>query len=189
MLIRERMAEFVNPVFRSRGLIWLPDGGIVRRHRNVLAVLGTPRGPLLAAGSNLVTNEGDLYYAQRGAAETPTTDFTAGGLRLGSASTTPTKSSADVTTFIASTGKAVSGSYPTTNDGDADNTGAGTDIVSWLFSYTKGDFNAPTIAEGAIVDNTGTPTKALAHFLFDSSFAKTANDTLKVFVNHEMLGA
>jgi hypothetical protein len=66
-------------------------------------------------GKNIVTNGGDLYYAQKSVGETPTNDFTAGGLRLGSDNTAPAKGDTDVTTFIASTGKAEKSGYPKTN--------------------------------------------------------------------------
>lgn len=147
-------------------------------------------GPVIYPGMNLVTNDGDTYYAQSSGGETPTDDFDAAGagLRHGSASTAPTKTDTDVTTFLAGTGLAVDATYPTTNDADADNTGAGVDILTWRFSYGTADGNATGIAEGAIVDDRTTPTAALTHFLYASSFDKTSSDTLKVFVNHEFLG-
>jgi hypothetical protein len=157
-----------------------------RKICNVVAVLNKRFGKKeYIPGANIVTNDGDLYYAQRGAAETPTNTYV--GFRLGSASTTPTKTDTDVTTFLATSGKVTTATYPKTNDGDADNTGAGTDIVSWSVSYTTSEANG-TIAELAIVDNIVTPTTALTHALFSSSFTKTSSDTLKVFVNHTMNG-
>lgn len=143
---------------------------------------------LVVPGLNIVTDDGDTYYAQVAAGETPDDDFAAGGLRLGDDNTAPTKSDTDVTNFLAGTGHAIDGTYPQTDDQDGDNTGAGVDIVTWLFSYTTAQGNATGIIEGAIVDNTTTPTAALTHFLFAASFDKTASDTLKVFVNHTMNG-
>lgn len=141
-------------------------------------------------GMNIVTNDGDVYYAQSICAETPTDDFDGGssGLRQGSAATTPTKTDTDVTTFLSGTGLALDGTYEQTNDSDGDNTGAGTDIVTWRYSYGTGDGNANGIAEGAIVDDITTPTAALTHFLYAASFNKTSSDTLKVFVNHTVNG-
>ena len=188
MLIRHRLNQFINPAFVSARLLFV-DGLMVPKHRNVLAVLIGPDGRRLHAGSNIVTNAGDEHYAERGAGETPSIAFASGGLRLGSAATAPAKTDTDVTTFIASTAKALSATYPKTNDADSDNTGSGVDIVTWLFEYGKPDFNANGIAEGAIVNNTTTPTAALTHFLFGAAFNKTADDTLKVFVNHEFLGS
>ena len=79
--------------------------------------------------------------------------------------------------------------FPKRNDGDADNTGAGVDIVSFLTSYTTGDFNdgGTTIKNFAIHDNSSPtdPTKLLTHGAI-TAFNKTASDTLKFFINHEM---
>lgn len=159
----------------------------------VLAVLRNPRLELEAVipGLNVVTNDGDLYYAQSAAGETPTDDFdgASSGLRLGSSNTAPTKSDTDVTTFLTGTDHALDATYEKTNDDDSDNTGAGTDILTWRYSYTTAQGNASGIQEGAVVDDRTTPTAALCHFLFGASFNKTSSDTLKVFVNHEFLGS
>jgi hypothetical protein len=156
---------------------------------NVIALLQTPRTPggIIIPGRNIVTNDGDLYYAQLSAGEAATNDFTAGGLRLGTSNTAPTKTDTDVTTYSSSE-KAVASGYPKTNDSDADNTGAGTDIVTWTFNYATSEANIVGIEEGAIVDNTTTPTVALTHFLFAATFTKTSSNTLKVIVNHTFTG-
>lgn len=158
----------------------------------VLAVLRQPALGLdtVIPGLNIVTNDGDLYYAQMAAGETPDDDFdgASSGLRLGSDNTSPTKTDTDVTTFLSGTGHALDGTYEQTDDQDADNTGAGADILTWRYSYTTGEGNQNGIIEGAIVDDRTTPTAALTHFLFAASFNKTSSDTLKVFVNHEMSG-
>lgn len=147
---------------------------------------------LVVPGLNIVTNNGDLYYAQTGAGETPGSTIsyhgTNGGLRLGSGSTSPTKSSNDVTTFLSGTGKALDSGYRKTNDNDADNTGAGTKVITWRYSYITSEANVSGINEGAIVDNRTTPTTALTHFLFAASFSKSSSDTLKVFANHAANG-
>lgn len=145
---------------------------------------------LIVPGVNIVTNDGDTYYAQSIAGESPTDDFdgTNSGLRLGSAATSPAKTDTDVTTFLSGSGHALDATYEKTNDADADNTGAGVDIVTWRFSYLTSEGNVSGIQEGAIVDNRTTPTAALTHFLFAASFNKTSSDTLKVFVNHTLNG-
>lgn len=149
-----------------------------------------PGDKLRIHGVNIVTNDGDTYYAQSACGETPTDDFdgASSGLRLGSDNTAPTKSDTDVTTFLSGTAHALDATYEKTNDGDTDNTGAGVDVVTWRFSYTTSEGNATGIIEGAIVDDKTTPTAALTHFLFAASFNKTSSDTLKVFVNHTMNG-
>jgi len=157
----------------------------------VLAVIFNLDGSInrVVKGKNIVTNDGDLYYAQRGVEASVTDDFTAGGIRLGSDNTAPTKTDTDVTSFITSASKAESSGYPKVNDTDANNTGSGTDIATWKFEFTAGDFTAAAVKEGAIVDNITTPTAALCHFLFAASFAITSSMALTVFVNHEFLGA
>jgi hypothetical protein len=158
----------------------------------VLALLDTGIGsPILIPGLNIVTNDGDQYYAQTALGETPTDDFrgASAGLRLGSASTSPTKTDTDVTTFLSGTGIALAATYPKTDDGDSDNVGAGVDVATWTYAYGTGDGNATGIQEGAIVDNRTTPTAALTHFLFGAAFNKTSSDTLKVIVNHTMTGS
>ncbi len=162
---------------------------IVVQTVNGISRLAWPQKSITPA-LNLVTNDGDVYYAQSSGSETPTDDFDAavGGLRHGSASTAATKTDTDVTTFLSGTGLVVDATYPTTNDSDGDNTGAGTDILTWRFSYGTGDGNATGIYEGAIVENRTTPTAALTHYIYAASFNKTSSDTLKVFVNHEFLG-
>ena len=139
---------------------------------------------------NLVTNDGDVYYAQSAGGETPTDDFdgSGAGLRHGSDNTAATKTDTDVTTFLSGTGLVCDATYPTTADADSDNTGAGTDILTWRYSYGTSDGNATGIYEGAIVDDRTTPTAALTHYVYAASFDKTSSDTLKVFVNHEFLG-
>ena len=159
----------------------------------VIAVVFGPDGKIrrVIEGKNIVSNDGDMYYAQMAAGEAPDDDFDAAGagLRLGSDDTAPTKPDTDVTTFIASTGKAVSAGYPKTADADANNSGGGVDIITWMFEYSAGDFTAAGIKESAIVDDVGTPTVCLCHFLFAASFDIVASEALTVFVNHEFLGA
>ena len=85
---------------------------------------------------------------------------------------------------------AIDNNYPKTNDGDSDNTGAGTDIVTWRTSWTTGDFNANAIIGGCIHVGAASPasgTKLLSHFSI-TSFNKTSSDTLKIFVNHTFNG-
>ena len=191
MLIRERLLQFGNRVFRTANGLWTPDD-TVPIHSNVLAILRGDMGredPLLFLGRNIVTNDGDIYYAERGAVDSITTDFSNGtaGLRLGSSSAAVAKTDTSVTTFISGAATAVDSGYPQVSDPDADNTGDGTDIVSWRYQYSAGAFSA-AVKEGAIVDNDGSPTKALNHFLI-TEFTKTSSDTLKMFINHEMSGA
>lgn len=155
---------------------------------NVVAMLENQKtGKVrLIPGANLVTTAGDTYYAKKAVGESPA--FSVAGLRLGTSSTAPTKSDTDVTTHLTGGDKATDGTYPKTNDGDTDNTGAGVNIATWRVSYTTSEANGSGIYEGALVDNISIPTTALTHFVFGAAFTKTSSDTLKVFVNHTFLG-
>lgn len=137
---------------------------------------------------NIITDAGDTFYAQKICGQTPTNAFA--NLILGSGAVSPTKASTYASiTPIASTNKAPTATYPKTSDADADNTGAGADIVTWAYSYAKADFNHAAITEGVIslAGATGS-NPVLCHFRFASAINKTANDTLKVFVNHTQNG-
>jgi len=161
----------------------------IERECNVVAILTHADGTETAIlGANIVTDAGDRYYAEKACGQTPNKDFAAGGMRLGTGSTAPAKADADVTTFVAGSGKAVDATYPKTGDADTDNTGAGLDIVTWRVSYATTEANSAGINEGAVVDNITTPTAAHCHWLFAASFTKTSTDTLKVFVNHQFNG-
>lgn len=143
---------------------------------------------------NLVTDDGEIYYAKKGAGETPCTNenFLTGRFEMGTTgyveAETDTFSNFDVacTSKIAGSRQTYTACYPKTNDtGDADNTGDAIDAVSYAVLYTTCSWNDTTVEQGVIHDNASPvgATKLLAAFSF-TSFAKTACDTLKVFVNH-----
>ena len=166
---------------------------------NVIAVLAFKEGNELIKewhyGPNLVGNDGDIFYANQAVEEVPAAneDFNTGRMELNNPGIqdTPTKTSTytSVTTPITASRKVFDATFPKRNDGDADNTGAGVDVASYLTSYTTGDFNATGINGGAIHDNAApvAATKLLTHFTI-TAFNKTASDTLKMFVNHTMTG-
>ena len=150
---------------------------------------------------NEVTNDGEIGYANQAAEEAPAAneDFFVTALsneQLANPASqnailaTDTWAQFDlVSTSIAGSNKNFDAAFPKRNDGDADNTGAGVDIVSFLTSYTTGDFNdgGTTIKNFAILDNNSPvdATKLLTHGQI-TAFNKTATDTLKFFINHEM---
>jgi len=143
---------------------------------------------------NIVTNDGDLYYAQKSVGGTPTSDFggSDGRMELRTGSATPAKAHvySDVTTPVTASRKAKDSGYPKTADDDSDNTGAGADIVTWRTSWTTSDFNATAIIGGCFHAGGASPAsgaKLLTHFSI-TSFNKTASDTLKIFVNHTFNG-
>ncbi len=143
---------------------------------------------------NLVTDDGEIFYAKQGAGETPATNenFVSGRFEMGT--TAYTEAETDTfNQFDVSGSSKISGSrqtftsgYPKTNDtGDSDNTGDATDAVSYAVNYSAASWNDTDVEQGTIHDNSSpvSATKLLAVFSF-TSFAKTSSDTLKVFVNH-----
>ena len=143
---------------------------------------------------NLVTNDGEVFYAKQGAGETPSAneDFATGFFDISTTAYTEAETDTYNEYDVSGTGS-ISGSiqaftsgYPKTNDtGDADNTGDGTDVVSYAVNYSAAAWNDTTIETGAIHDNATpvTASKLLCVFSF-TQFSKTSSDTLKVFVNH-----
>jgi len=145
---------------------------------------------------NLVTNDGELYYARQAAneAHAANEDFGDTTARFDQGTTayaeaeTDTYNEYDVagTSSIAGSIVAFTGTYPKTNDtGDADNTGDSPQAVSYAVNYSAVSFGDNDIEQGAIHENASpvTTTKLLAVWSY-TSFAKTTADTLKVFVNH-----
>ena len=111
-------------------------------------------------------------------------------LRTGSATPAKADTYQQVATPVTASRKAIDANYPKTNDGDGDNTGAGTDIVTWRTSWATSDFNQTGIIGGCIHVGGASPanaTKVLTHYTI-TSFDKTASDTLKIFVNHTFTG-
>lgn len=144
---------------------------------------------------NLITDDGDLFYAQSAASETPTIDFSDanGRQELGNgAQGTPNKTNtySALITPVVNSRKIIDATYPKTNDGDSDNTGAAVDIVTWLTSWTKADFNATGLSGGVIHDAGAAPVggSVVLTYWTITAFEKTADDTLKIFVNHTFTG-
>ena len=161
-------------------------------------------------GSNIVTNDGDIYYAKRACGESPASNENFGAIASGAGATCilQNPSSADslakadaygqVSNPIVTSGaqKDCTSAYPKTNDGDSDNTGAGTDVVTYKFAWTTSQIDTSpgnAITGGCIVDKAATlggSIKILTHWNFSSpaSFHKTSTDTLTLYVNHTMNG-
>jgi len=152
-------------------------------------------------GCNEVTNDGEIAYANEAASEAPGSneDFfatAASRMQLANPASQTAVAATDVWSNFDNSSSAIAGSnkvydaaFPKRNDGDADNTGAGVDIVSFLDSYTTGDFNdgGTTIKNFAILDNSSPVAGSLllTHGQI-AAFNKTSTDTLKFFINHEM---
>ncbi len=135
---------------------------------------------------NIITNDGDQYYAE---ASMGSESWTPTGFRMGTdpASADIAKADTDVNSFLAGTNQSADAGYPKTDDDDSDNV-TSVDIVTWRISYGTSAANVNSISEIAIVDSLTGPTKSLCHAVFATPFAKTSDDTLKVFVNHTFNG-
>ncbi len=160
---------------------------MIKKYENITVVLTKKDGSeQIIKGKNIVTDEGDIYYAQKVTGET--TDFETPYLRLGTGTSTPAKTDTDVTTYITGSARAVDSGFPQRNNADPGNTDGGVDTVTWKISYALGDLNTTGISEGAIVDDGASPTKAICHFLFSSAFDVADTDQLTVYVNHTFTG-
>ena len=143
---------------------------------------------------NIITNEGDVYYALKAAGEAA--HFAVAGIRIGTnagVAASPLKTDVKMETTTGSavgTTKAIDGGYPKSNDDDTDNTGAGTKVVTWRVSFTTAQANHVDIATIDLPDSLtgGSITKSLSIANFGTKFTKTALDTLKVFINHAFAG-
>lgn len=195
--IKEAQEQFASwadrhPHYIRKGLPFDP-------RNNVVAVLARKEGrkdivKKWIFGANIVTNDGDIYYAKKACGESPASNenFLQARAELRTGSATPAKGDTytNVTTPVTASRKTITSTYPKTNDtGDADNTGDAVDAASYAYSWTTSDFNATAIIGGALHDNASpvNATKLLTHFSI-TSFDKTASDTLKLFVNHTMNG-
>jgi hypothetical protein len=140
--------------------------------------------------TNIVTTAGDVWFAQSAAGESPTNAFDS--LHWGEGVVAPGKSSdADDLTAISGSGKAVSASYPMTDDPDADNTDSGPNVLTWKFSYAKTDGPWTGIVEGCIAIGAGALGAAeplLSHFQI-AEFDKSTDESLVVYYNVELVGA
>ena len=155
-------------------------------------------------GPNIVTNAGDRYYAQRGAAETPTVTFNAngGGQMIVAASYNAT--AAKTRTFgnfklaTLSGAKTYNGrktfdsGYPKTADTDSSNTGRTVDAVTYKVTYGTTVANTLIKALGICRHSAATGIKAtlLSYRTLTTAqrVNKTSSQTLTVYVNHLMNG-
>lgn len=139
-------------------------------------------------GKNIVTDEGDKFYAQSACGETPTNAFTTLYLATGGPAT-PAKDDNYGTFTGVQSGKAKSAGYPKTNDDDGDNTGKGVDVVSWGFAFTTGDgpYTDITHCFISITGASGTD-PILNSYKWAASWSKDGDTSAKVFVNHTMNG-
>jgi len=157
-------------------------------------------------GHNIITTAGRIYYAKKGCGETPAANEGATRMQLANPTTQNGVAVGDTWDQFdsavagggaAGTGAAIAASiitfvstYPKTNDGDSDNTGAGTNIMSYQAFWNAASFSdgGTNIKNFAIHDNaspTGT-TKLVSHGQTPTAggVQKGGTDTLKGMVNH-----
>lgn len=157
---------------------------------------------------NIVTDAGDLYYAERGALLTTGTPISPVPSNFTDvngvpdmimelydntpANNAPAKGSdrSDLLGTIApSSAQPMDATYPLVNDPDPDNTGSGTDIITYRRSYTVTQANLADITDVILTNPApGASEPVINHSEFAAPFTKTSDDTLKVFVNHQMSG-
>lgn len=193
---------------RPKGIILDPiSTGGHRIHGKVCAVLARD-GVIqdIHETTNLVTDAGDLFYAQQAASLGGTgdpTNFTDGAgafdgiMELyNSVSAAPSKGvgRAGITGGVldgTGNGKVVDSGYPKVSDGDASNTGSGVDVVTYRTSWTTAEANNTTAGIDDVVITNPSPVTDDALLMWADglgSFTKTSSDTLVVFVNHTMNG-
>jgi hypothetical protein len=148
---------------------------------------------------NIVTNEGDKYYAQRGAAETPTYLFnSAGQMVVAKSYTVAATKVATFGRFVLSTytgRKTFDSGYPKTHDSDTDNTGRTADAVTYKRTYTTSEANYTIKALGICRRNATTAATSASKVLLSyktlsaaQQVTKTSSQTLVVYINHTFNG-
>lgn len=168
----------------------------VRVHGTVSFQLRGPDGEIKAegVGKNIITTAGLIYYAQRGANETPT-NFTDGsgawdGIAvLGNSGGAAPAIGDDYSDMTPIAGTAVvTGSYPLTNDTNTANTGTrNTQTVSYGFFWAAGTATDTDVAEVCITNPSPSGTAPLlmrAVLNGGTPINKGASDTLTIYVNH-----
>lgn len=147
---------------------------------------------------NLITDNGDQYYAKMAAALVGTPNAAqpskVTGMKLGTSSTAASKSGAasyiSPGTYISGSNQALDSSYPQTS-------AVGTD-VGWYITYravwAAGDSTNSTIREVVVCtdsasDDYGSAAETISRAVFSPIIAKGADDTLTVTWAHKFLGA
>lgn len=168
---------------------------LVPKTPNVVVLLRKANGDEFAIKThNIITDAGDIYYSQKQCGQAPTNAFVK--LALGTGKTAAwAKSGApsqygNLTGPIAGSVKSVDATYPMVPDTDVANTGLGNNVTSWRWTYTSSDFTSGTAVTDGCITIAGpvSGSATLAGFTLSSSFVFATGDSVKVFVNHTMLG-
>ena len=149
-------------------------------------------------GKNLLVDTGELYYTKRIAQESPSPDFsTDGRLELNNPASADTPAAGDtydeILTPIVASRKVIDATYPTRDDQDSNNPGAGTNVFTWRVTYTGADFDtesANNVTGGGIHEQASPigSSPLLNHFNFITPFEKLSTSTLVVWINHTLVG-
>lgn len=169
---------------------------VIPRHIQVIrghgeAVLSR-RGKVLEVVhfENLVTEIGDQYYGERAAGiATPPDQVT--GMRLGTGSTTPSKTGAGaaIVTYVSGSNKAIDGSYPQSSKPSSARR------ITWLVAWAAGEATANGIAEVVLTNETpltnvaGSAANTIARALLSPTVDKGADDTLTITWHHDILAS
>lgn len=170
--------------------LWSPEGYAAHLDGDPMAIFGD-----LEHGefTNLITNVGDEYYAERAAGiASPPAQVT--GMQLGTGTTAVAKNGAGgaIVTLVANSLVAIDGGFPTSNNTQS---GAVACRIQWKTTWAAGTATATGIAEVALVNqSTGTQTAApaaatISRALLSPTVNKGASDTLAITWNHDLLGA
>lgn len=149
----------------------------------------------LVVFANLITDVGDEYYGERAAnISSPPNQVT--GMKLGTGSTTPSKTGAGaaIVTYVSSitASKAIEATWPQSSQPG----GAGTARqIQWRVTWNAGEATQNGLAEAvvsnqtALADTAGTAADTIARALLSPSINKGASDVLTLTWNHNLLGA
>lgn len=151
---------------------------------------------LVDCGPNIVTNAGDRYYAQRGAAETPTHTFAQGMLVAAKSYTVAAAKTATFGRFVMggtySGRQSFASGYPKTSDSDADNTARTADGVTYKRIFTTSQANYTIRAVGVCRPNGATNSNGqlLSYKTLTTAqrVQKTSSLTLTVYITHVFNG-
>lgn len=168
---------------------------VLPKAHNVVLVLTKADGTVETIKThNIITDAGDIYYSQKMCGQAPTNAFNRMALGTGKtaawAKTGAPSLYGNLTGAIAGSIKALDAGYPKVPDTDVANTGLGNNVVTWLTTYTSTDFTSGTAVTDGVITIT-TPisgSNVLAGFTLGTSFTFATGDSVKVFVNHTMLG-
>lgn len=152
---------------------------------------------VIESGPNIITNAGDLYYAQRGAVEAVTYTFSGGEFVAARSYTVAAAKTATFGRFVGLGGtytgrKTFSSGYPKTNDTDVDNTGRTVDAVTYKVFYTTMEANYTIRAVGIcrMGGATNSNGQLLSYKTLPSAqwIQKTSSLTVTAYINHTFNG-